>query len=193
MKHRQILIRVFLVILCLPLTACLFHVSGTSGVKYPIDGNGTVDLTTVSLTEIESLNLGGCNLFQSENHNISLECKSGSSFNPIYAPDIATKSFKFTTPSDLWGLIIAKCDRQADGDNYSIELALKLGDNYAPIITMDNLMCAVSAIVIQRKTLYPAITGCIALDPRGSTGPYGVNPTVEGINILTILVPQEVF
>jgi hypothetical protein len=194
MKHKQVLIRVFLAILCLPLTACLFDVSGTSGVKYPIGGNGIVDLTKVLPTELESLNLGGFNLFQSGNHNVSLECKLGSSFNPIYSPDITTKSIKLVTPSDFWGLVAANCDHQADGNNYVIELALKLGDNYAPIFTKDNYTCVFQAIVMQRKQLLPAIAYCVASDPRGpSTSPYGVNPTVEGINKLKILVSQKYF
>jgi hypothetical protein len=195
MKHRQILIRVFLVILCLPLSACLFKVSGTSGVKYPIGGEGIVDLTKVPLMELESLKLRAFNLFPSENLNVSLECKSDGSFTQVYDPYLTKTLFNLTTPPDFWGLVTANCDQQADGDNYVIELALKLGDKYAPILTQANLECVVSAIVFERKKGLPALAGCVASDPRlpgPSTDPYGFNTNVEGINVLKLLVPQEV-
>jgi hypothetical protein len=196
MKQRQILIRVFLAILCLPLSACLFGVKGTStsgvAVKYPINGNGVVDLTSV--TDIESLRLAGYNLFQSGNPYVSLQCKdNGGVFTELYGSS-TTKSFYLTTPSDFWSSVAAICDHQVVGNNDSIELALKLGDNYAPIITKDNVTCVGMALLIERKQLTPAITGCIASDPRGtgtgSYSAYGFNSDVEGINVLTLLLPQ---
>jgi hypothetical protein len=192
MKHRQILIRGFLAILCLPLSACLYNVSGTSGAQYPIGGDGVVDLT--SLTELENLKLGGINMFATGSFNVSLECKSQGLFTPLNAPNITNTTINVTMPSDFWGSVVENCDRQQDGENYLIELALRLGDNYVPVFTQDNLMCVVSAIMVERKLL-KAVRGCIAADPRGTGvepySVYGVNSTVHGINILKLLVPQE--
>jgi len=173
----------------------LYNVSGTSGAQYPIGGDGVVDLTSLTeLTELESLKLGGINMFATGSFNVSLECKSDGLFTPLYAPDITNSTINVTMPSDFWGSVVSICDRQADGDNYLIELALKLGDNYVPVFTGDNLMCVVSAILVERKLL-KAVRGCVASDPRGTGvdaySVYGVNSTIQGINILKLLVPQE--
>jgi hypothetical protein len=170
----------------------LYNVTGTSGTKYPIGGDGVVDLT--SLTELENLKLSGINLFSTGSFNSALECKVGTEFMPLYAPNITDKTIKMTMPSDFWGLVSENCDPQQQGDDVSFELALRLGEYYVPVFTRNNLLCVISAVMVDGKLLQ-AVRGCIADDPRG-TGEepysvYGVNTTIHGINVLKLLVPQE--
>lgn len=189
MKQRQILIRVFLAILCLPLSACLWGVSsGTVKPKqYPISADGTVDLTNVSSTALASLKLSGFNL--SGNYNVSLECNVAGTFTPIVFP--APSTSPSINVSNFWTTVSQSCTQQPVGDDHVIELALKLGEKYAPIFTPDNVNCVVQGLM-QQQQLKPAIAGCVALDPREpgpSTDPLGLNSSVEGINVLTLLLP----
>ena len=192
MKTINIMSRACLLILCLPLSACLFQVGSHYDIQHTIAGDGSVDMTLAPFEDIDGLKLSAA-AYLGGGGEVAVECESGGAFVPLYTVDSppAFVTVDGADVPDFSGLVAANCDFNPVDDHYALELAIRVGDTYLPIFTRDNLMCMAFKIQTGGKDFYGMMTGCIADDGRATTSPLGLNTAVDEINVLRIEVSQE--
>ena len=83
MRNAKNTLRGLLLLLCIPLSGCLFSVDSDHGVQYPIAADGSVDMTSAPFDDITGLRLRGFVLPPASAGDSGLECEQAGAYGPI--------------------------------------------------------------------------------------------------------------
>lgn len=201
MSIKKAITRACLVFLVLPLSGCLFNVGSKYGYQYPIQSNGTVDMSLAPDDDIRELTLNGYLLTGGEPLSPRLFCFGNKYFFPsgvfpatyvgVSAGIPAANGFFYTAKFKLWGFTLRspRCLAEPDGNgNATIKLAVNVGSHFVPILSQKNMSCIAEKLQGERKDNLTATKECLAVDPRGTNNPLGLNDNVQEINVLRLKV-----
>lgn len=197
MNAKKLIGRSFLLFLMFMLSGCFFQVNSLYHYKYPIQSGGTIDLRLAPLEDLQNFSVTGFYPLEFGVVDVELYCVDDLVF---VAP-----------PGAFRRLVAEKKSANAAGGVFNIgvdltspavyescgastlSMAIRIGDNWAPILSEDNLGCIGNKIYSEGENYLLATQECLALDPRETTNSLGLNPfggQPNTLNDLTILLPQ---
>lgn len=195
----------FFVLNCM-LSGCIFEIESLYNYDYPIQPDGSVDLTLAPMADIHNFTMKGIYIRQFGSLEIQSFCEDelagggvpGNGYRPL-SDNISTNSQSiFRTGADpqnpnafLWPACLV---RETSDENYEVKISVRAEGFWLPILSEDNMDCIVDKVLSEKLHYLTGLAECLSVDARATGNSLGLNPSEyppQEINVLKVKIPPE--